>query len=48
MKATSYAGTEASIFTVLVTQPIWVIKTRVILNTQKNVGEIQNVKQKAH
>lgn len=46
--ATSYAGTEASIFTVLVTQPIWVIKTRVILNTQKNVGEIQNVKQKAY
>ncbi len=33
MMATSKAGTYASILTVMITQPIWVIKTRVILNT---------------
>lgn len=39
MVATSYAGTQASLFTAIVTQPLWVIKTRVVLNTKK-VGEI--------
>lgn len=38
MKATILAGTQASVFTVLVTQPVWVIKTRVILNVEKNIG----------
>lgn len=33
MMATSVAGTIASVLTVIITQPIWVVKTRVILNT---------------
>jgi hypothetical protein len=33
MTATTYAGTQASILAVIITQPIWVIKTRVLLNT---------------
>ena len=35
MIATSIAGTEASLFTAFITQPLWVIKTRVVLNMQR-------------
>jgi len=38
MMATSIAGVEAGLITVIVTQPAWVIKTRVLLNTKKKIG----------
>lgn len=44
MQATIIAGTQASLFAVCITQPLWVIKTRVLLNTHKKIGEFQNVK----
>jgi hypothetical protein len=46
MLATSIAGTEAGFITVIITQPIWVIRTRVLLNTKKKIGEIENIKQR--
>jgi solute carrier family 25 folate transporter 32 len=38
MNAVTIASTQASILTTLVTQPIWVIKTRMLLNCNKNIG----------
>lgn len=40
MKAVSFASIEASVIATLITQPIWVVKTRMLLNTQSNIGEI--------
>lgn len=40
MRAVTYSSIEASIVATLVTQPIWVIKTRMLLNTQPGIGEI--------
>lgn len=38
MDAVARASAEASILTTFITQPIWVIKTRMLLNTRK-MGE---------
>jgi len=39
MNAVTYSSIEASIVATLATQPVWVIKTRMLLNTQPNIGE---------
>lgn len=38
MSAVTLSSIEASIAATLVTQPMWVIKTRMLLNTQPNIG----------
>jgi hypothetical protein len=38
MDAVTIASMQASILTTLVTQPIWVIKTRMLLNCNKTIG----------
>ena len=38
MKAVTYASIEASFLTTLITQPIWVIKTRMMLNMNKKIS----------
>lgn len=38
MRAVTYSSIEASLIATLVTQPIWVIKTRMLLNTQPGIG----------
>lgn len=38
MRAVTYASLEAGIIATLVTQPFWVIKTRMLLNTAPNVS----------
>lgn len=42
MTAVALASTEASIFGTIITQPLWVIKTRMLLNTQPNLNDLQN------
>lgn len=42
MNAVTYSSIEASIVATLVTQPVWVIKTRMLLNTEPNIGEIEH------
>lgn len=42
MSAVSYSSIEASVLATLITQPIWVIKTRMLLNIQPHIGEIEN------
>lgn len=44
MKAVTRASVEASILCTLVTQPIWVVKTRMLLNTNSRISEYQNFK----
>jgi solute carrier family 25 folate transporter 32 len=44
MKAVTRASVEASILCTLITQPIWVVKTRMLLNTNQNISEWQNCK----
>lgn len=44
MSAVTRASVEASILCTLVTQPIWVIKTRMLLNTNPRISEYQNFK----
>jgi solute carrier family 25 folate transporter 32 len=44
MDAVTLASIEASILTTLFTQPIWVIKTRMLLNVNKKISELQNFK----
>lgn len=44
MKAVTKASIEASILTTFLTQPIWVIKTRMLLNVNKKIGEFENLK----
>lgn len=43
MDAVARASAEASVLTTFITQPIWVIKTRMLLNTRK-MGELENFK----
>jgi hypothetical protein len=38
MKAVTYASLEAGIIATVVTQPFWVIKTRMLLNTDPNIS----------
>ena len=47
MNAVSNASIEASFVATLLTQPIWVIKTRMLLNIQPNVGQFENAIGKA-
>lgn len=42
MNAVTYSSIEASIVATLVTQPVWVIKTRMLLNTEPKIGEIEH------
>lgn len=42
MNAVTYSSIEASIVATIVTQPVWVIKTRMLLNTQPKIGEIEH------
>ena len=44
MDAVTLASIEASIWTTLVTQPIWVVKTRMLLNVNKKISEFGNFK----
>ena len=46
MKSVTYASIEAAIFSTLITQPFWVIKTRMILDVKPGISEFQNFKQK--
>lgn len=47
MNAVSYASIEASIIATVVTQPLWVIKTRMLLNVQPGLGEMQHMVMKS-
>ena len=38
MEAVTKASIEASILTTFLTQPIWVIKTRMLLNVNKKIS----------
>jgi hypothetical protein len=42
MDAVLIASTEASLFGTIVTQPLWVVKTRMLLNTTSRITEIEN------
>lgn len=44
MEAVVMASTEASIITTLLTQPVWVVKTRMLLNVDPRISEFQNCK----
>ena len=44
MDAVALASIEASVTATVVTQPVWVVKTRMLLNVNKNVTEWQNFK----
>lgn len=39
MDSVTAASIEASIISTLITQPMWVIKTRMVLNCRKNIKE---------
>ena len=47
MEAVTKASIEASILTTFLTQPIWVIKTRMLLNVNKKISEFQNLKKQS-
>lgn len=42
MNSVLIASTEASIFGTIVTQPLWVVKTRMLLNTTSGISEVEN------
>jgi solute carrier family 25 folate transporter 32 len=42
MNAVALASTEASLYGTLITQPLWVIKTRMLLNTKPGISDMQN------
>lgn len=44
MNAVTRASVEASVLTTLITQPIWVIKTRMLLNMNQKISEYENFK----
>ena len=46
MNAVTFSSIQASIAATVVTQPVWVIKTRMLLNTQPNIGEMEHAIQK--
>ncbi len=39
MKAVTLSSIEASVAATIVTQPLWVVKTRMLLNVSKGVSE---------
>lgn len=47
MKAVLYASLEGSIVGSVVSQPLWVIRTRMLLNTDASISEFQNFKRSA-
>jgi solute carrier family 25 folate transporter 32 len=46
MSAVTYASIEASIYATFITQPFWVIKTRMLLEVHRGISEFQNFLQK--
>jgi solute carrier family 25 folate transporter 32 len=46
MSAVTYASVEASICATFITQPFWVIKTRMLLEVHRGISEFQNFIQK--
>ena len=44
MNAVTRSSIEASVLTTLITQPIWVIKTRMLLNMNQKISEYENFK----
>lgn len=42
MWAVIYSSLEGSIFATTITQPLWVIKTRMLLNTKPNLNDLEN------
>lgn len=47
MNAVTYSSLEASFTATLLTQPIWVVRTRMLLNIRPNIGEMENAYEKA-
>lgn len=48
MSATAYASLQSSAITTIITQPFWVIKTRMLLNTSPLIGQYTNLKNKTN
>ena len=46
MTAVSLASLEAAILASIISQPFWVIKTRMLLNITPNIGEFRNFYEK--
>lgn len=46
MDAVTYASIEASLCATFITQPFWVIKTRMLLDVHKGISEVENFIQK--
>ena len=46
MNAVTYSSLEASFAATLLTQPLWVIRTRMLLNIKPNVREMENAYEK--
>lgn len=44
MDAVALASIESGIAATVITQPMWVVKTRMLLNVNKNITEYQNAK----
>ena len=44
MESVAMASTEASLAATLLTQPLWVIKTRMLLNVDPRISEFSNCK----
>lgn len=42
MNAVSWASLEAGVIATIITQPFWVIKTRMLLNVNPKINEITN------
>ena len=43
MNAVSWASLEAGVIATLLTQPFWVIKTRMLLNVDPKINEFTNI-----
>lgn len=44
MRSVAFASAEASLFGTIATQPLWVIRTRMLLNTNPHLNDYQNLK----
>ena len=44
MDSVALASIEAGVIATVATQPMWVVKTRMLLNVSKNISEYQNYK----
>jgi solute carrier family 25 (mitochondrial folate transporter), member 32 len=45
MSSVALASIEASVLATVVTQPVWVVKTRMVLNVNRRISEYDNCKQ---